>query len=45
MIIRQVRVFVFFVLTFEPIITETCEPPQNDHQNLNFVDDNHTYGK
>ena len=37
--------FMFCVMTFEPIITKTCEAPRNDHQNLNFVKDKYTYGE
>ena len=39
------RIFLFCVLTFEPIITKTCEAPQNDCRNLSFVKDNYIYGE
>ena len=39
------KIFAYCVLTFEPIISKTCQAPQNDRQNLSFVKDEHTYGK
>ena len=38
-------IFLFYVITFELIITKTCEASQNDHHNLNFVKDNYSYGE
>ena len=35
----------FCVITFEPSLYKTCQAPQNDRQNLSFVEDKHTYGK
>ena len=37
------KIFLFCVITFEPIITKTSKAPQNDRQNLSFVKDKHTY--
>ena len=42
---KEVEIFAFFVITFTPIIIQTCSTPQNDLQNLSFVKDEHTYGK
>ena len=39
------KIFAYCVLTFEPIMSKTCQAPQNDPQNLRFVKDEHTYGK
>ena len=39
------EIFVFCVITFEPIKIQTSEAPQNDRLNLSFVEDEHTYGK
>ena len=41
----EMEIFVFCVITFQPIIIKTCKAPQNDRQNLSFVKDKHTYGK
>ena len=35
----------FCVITFEPIKIQTCSAPQNDHLNLSFVKNDHTYGE
>ena len=35
---KEMKVFLFCVLTFEPIITKTCEAPQKGRQNLSFVE-------
>ena len=37
--------FAFCVITFEPIEIQTRSASQNDHLNLSFVKDKHTYGK
>ena len=37
--------FAFCVITFEPIEVQTCSAPQNDHLNLSFVKNEHTYGE
>ena len=37
--------FAFCVITFEPIEVQTCSAPQNDRQNLGFVEDEDTHGK
>ena len=37
--------FLFFAITFEPIINKTCKAPLNDHQNLSFVKDKHICGE
>ena len=42
---REMKIFLFCVITFELIVTKTCKAPQNDHQNLSFVKDKYTYGK
>jgi hypothetical protein len=42
---KEMEIFAFCVLTFEPIISKTCSAPQNDCHNLSFVKDEHTYGK
>ena len=42
---KEMEIFAYCVITFEPIISKTCEAPQNDRQNLSFVKDEHTYGK
>ena len=39
------KIFAYRVLTFEPIISKTCQAPQNKCQNVSFVKDEHTYGK
>ena len=39
------KIFLFFVITFELIISKTFEAPQNDRQNLIFVKDIYTYGE
>ena len=36
---KDIKVFLFCIITFEPIITKTCEAPQNDRQNLSYVTD------
>ena len=36
---REMKIFLFCVIAFEPVITKTCEAPPNDHQNLSFVKD------
>ena len=42
---KEMEIFAFCVITFKPIISKTCYAPQNDHQNLSLVKDEHTYGK
>ena len=42
---KEIEIFAYCVITFEPIISKTCQAPQNDRQNLSFVKDEHTYGK
>ena len=42
---KEMEIFAFCVITFQPIIIKTCKAPQNDHQNLSFVKDKHTHGK
>ena len=41
----EMEIFVFCEIAFEPIITRTCQAPQNDLQNLSFVKDEHSYGE
>ena len=42
---RKIKIFAFFVLTYEPIMIEIHSAPQNDHPNLSFVKDNYVAGK
>ena len=42
---KEMEIFAFCVITFEPIISKTCHAPQNDRQNISFVKDEQTYGK
>ena len=42
---KETEIFAFCVITFAPIISKTCEAPQNERQNLSFVKDDHTHGK
>ena len=42
---RELEMFAFCVITFEPIKIQTCSTPQNDRLNLSFVNDNHVFGK
>ena len=35
----KMKIFLFCFITFEPIINKTCQAPQIDHHNLNFVKD------
>ena len=42
---KEMEIFVFCVITFEPILSKTCLAPQNDRQSLSFVKDEHTYGE
>ena len=42
---KEMEIFTFCVIIFEPIISKTCKAPQNDRQNLSVVKDEHTYGK
>jgi hypothetical protein len=42
---KEMEIFAYCVITFEPIISKTCQAPQYDRQNLSFVKDAHTYGK
>jgi phosphoribosylaminoimidazole carboxylase (NCAIR synthetase) len=39
------KMFVFCVISFEPIKIQTCSAPQNDRLNLSFVKDIHVVGK
>ena len=41
---REMEIFAFCVITFDPITIKTCLAPQNDRQNLSFVKDEHIYG-
>ena len=36
--------FAFCVITFEPIVIETCLAPQNDRMSLSFVKDTYIVG-
>ena len=36
---KEMEIFVFCVITFEPILSKTCLAPQNDRQNLVFLKD------
>ena len=42
---KEMEIFLFYVITFEPITTETYEGPLNDCQNLRFVKDEHAYSE
>ena len=42
---KEMEIFTFCVITFQPIISKTCQAPQNDRRNLSFVKDNHTFVK
>ena len=42
---KEMEIVAFCVITFEPIITTTCEAPQNDRHKLNFVKDKHIYSE
>ena len=42
---KEMEIFAYCVITYEPIISKTCQAPQNDHQNFSFVKDEHTYGR
>ena len=37
--------FAFCVITFEPIMIQTCSAPQNDRQNFSFVKDTYVDGE
>ena len=39
----KMKIFLFCVITFEPIISKTCEAPHIDNWNLSFVKDKYTY--
>ena len=39
---KEMEIFAFCVITFEPSLNKTCLTPQNDRQNLSFVEDKHT---
>ena len=41
----ETEIFVFCVITFEPIKIQTRSAPQNDRQNLNFVKDIYVEGR
>ena len=41
----KMEIFVFCVITFEPIRIQTRSAPQNDGLNLSFVTDEHIYCK
>ena len=41
---KEMEIFAFCVITFQPIINKAYYAPQNDRQNLSFVKDIHTYG-
>ena len=41
----KMKIFLFCVITFEPIITKAYQAPQNGRYNLSFVKDKHTYGE
>ena len=36
---KEMEIFAFCVITFEPIISKTCQAPKNDRHNLSFVKD------
>ena len=36
---REMEIFVFCVITFEPIMIKICSAPQNDRLNFSFVKD------
>ena len=42
---NEMEIFAFCVTTCEPRLNKTCQAPQNDPQNLSFVEDKHIYGK
>ena len=42
--IKEMEIFAFCVLTFEPIEVQTCSVPQNDHLNFSFVKHIHVVG-
>ena len=42
---KEMEMFAFCVITFEPIITKTCEAPQNDSHSLSFVKNKQIYGE
>ena len=41
----EMKLFAFWVITFEPNMIQTCTVPQNDHWNLSFVKDTHVIGE
>ena len=41
----ETEIFVFCVMTFDPITIQTCSAPQNDRLNLSFVKDTYVDGK
>ena len=42
---KEMEIFAFCVIIFEPSLNKTCLALQNEHQSLSFVKDEHTYGK
>ena len=40
----KMKIFAFFVITFEPIKVQMCSAPQNDRLNFSFVKDIHVVG-
>ena len=42
---REMEIFAFCVINFEPIISKTCQALKNGRQNLSFVKDEHKYGE
>jgi hypothetical protein len=42
---KEMEIFAFCVITYELIISKSCQAPQNDRLDLSFVKDEHTYGK
>ena len=42
---KEMEIFVFGVITFEPINIQTCLAPQNVCLNLSFVNDVHVVAK
>ena len=42
---KEMEIFAFCVIIFEPSLNKTCYAPQNDRQSLSFVKDEHTYCK
>ena len=41
----EMEIFMFCVITFEPIIIQTCSAPQKDRLNFSFVKDTYVGAK